>query len=166
MKKSFICHQEIKNWSTLLVTINLGRLATVAQKFVRLLSKVNFFTNKVGVKLWFFKSAYQHFIIAFQSQAHLSTFDFWCTGISSHIKFYVHQKWKVLKWAWNWNPIMKCWYADLKNHDFSPTLSVKKLTLFIKCTNFSSRSPIFQGWLWPVGLTNFWFLDGKWKIFS
>ena len=51
MKKSFICHQEIKNWSTLLVTINLGRLATVAQKFVRLLSKVNFFTNKVGVKL-------------------------------------------------------------------------------------------------------------------
>ena len=86
--------------------------------------------------------------------------------ISLRIKFYVHQKSKVLKWAWNWNPIMKCWYADLKNHNFSPTLLVKKLTLFSKRTNFSSRSPIFRGWLWPVGLTNFWFLDGKWKIFS
>ena len=47
-----------------------------------------------------------------------------------------------------------------------PTLLVKKMTLPSKRTNFGSRSPIFQSRLWPGGLTNFWFLDCKWKIFS
>ena len=32
----------------------------------------------------------------------------------------------------NWNPIIKCGYADLKNHYFSSSLLVKKMTLFSK----------------------------------
>ena len=56
----------------------------------------------------------------------MSTFDFWRTHNFTCEEMHVHQKSKVLKWAWNWNPIMKCCYANLKNHNFSPTLLVKK----------------------------------------
>ena len=114
-----------------------------------LLNKVIFFTNKGGLKIWFSKPEYHIFIIRLHFRAHLSTFYFLCTSISTRVKLPMHQKSKVLKWAWKWNLIMKIWYSGLENHIFSPPLLVKKMTLFSKRQNFVPRSPIFASSLWP-----------------
>ncbi len=144
----------------------LAKVGDQGTKFWRLLNKVIFFTNKGGLKMWFSKPEYHIFMIRFHFQAHLSTFYFWCTRIITRVKLRMHQKSKVLKWAWKWNLIMKIWYSGLENHIFSPPLLVKKMTLFSKRQNFVPRSPMFASSLWPSGLTKFCFLGCKWKIIS